>query len=134
MLASNPENQLTIPRDVQACRVVLPAAWTDFFERRGPQLHYGADNRRFIRTHFPTQALMELPGTHPSIPREFERHVVLMKDISRQGVGFLHSAQLYPGERVTIIFPTGRRDYMIVRCLRHNDLCFEVGAELVATR
>jgi len=134
MLDTNSDLQVAAASDVFPCRVVLPAEWKDFFQRRGPQLHYGEDNRRYIRTHFPTKALMEIGSTHASIPREFERHVVLMKDISRQGVGFLHSVQLFPNERVELIFPTGRRSYLVVRCLRHNDLCFEIGAELVAPR
>ena len=133
MLDPNSDSPLAVATNVFPCRVVLPAEWTDFFERRGPQLHYGEDSRRFIRTHFPAKALMELGATHASIPREFERHVVLMKDISRGGVGFLHSAQLYPNERVALVFPTGRRSYIVMRCLRHNDLCFEIGAELAAS-
>ena len=65
-----------------------------------------------------------------AIPRADAKHVVLMKDLSRQGVAFLHAAQLFPGERVELTLPTGRIAYTVVRCLRHNHRCYEIGAEI----
>ena len=57
-----------------------------------------------------------------------------MKDISRGGAGFLHSAPLYPGERVRLGLPTGSLDYIVVRCARHHELCYEIGAEIATGR
>jgi hypothetical protein len=37
---------------------------------------------------------------------------------------------LFPGERVELTLPTGRRHYLVVRCVRHNERCFEIGTEL----
>lgn len=116
--------------DAPPCRVVLPPAWKDDFTRRGPQPVRLDEDRRYVRSRLRMQVLMDLTTTIPLVVRTCEKHVVLMKDISRDGVGFLHSAQLFPGERVQLWLPTGRREYTVVRCLRHNDSCYEIGAEL----
>jgi hypothetical protein len=49
-------------------------------------------------------------------------------DISRSGIAFLHSEQLFPGERVSLWLPIGKRSYVVERCVEHNDSCFEIGA------
>ena len=122
--------ELNPPVDSLPCPVTLPPEWKDFYRRRGPQQSQPGDNRRFVRSHFPTKALIEVEQTLPAFPRPRETHVVLMKDLSRQGVGFLHAAQLFPGERVRLSLATGRLVYMVTRCIRHNDACYEIGAEL----
>jgi hypothetical protein len=53
---------------------------------------------------------------------------VLTTDVSRQGVAFLHSAQLFPGEVVTVWFPAEKLACRVMRCLKHNANCFEIGA------
>ena len=123
---------MKVALDALPCQVVLPPKWNDFYQRRGRQTGtgQGAEIRRFVRSHFPTRALLELTTSLAAIPRDFAKHVVLMRDISRQGASFLHFAQLFPGERVELTLPTGRIPYTVVRCLRHNDACYEIGAEI----
>lgn len=116
--------------DALPCQVVLPKEWGDYFQRRGPQTWQGDEIRRYVRSHFPTRALLELKTTLPAIHRCHEKHVVLMKTISRQGSSFLHFSQLFPGERIQLLLSTGRISYTVVRCVRHNDRCYEVGTEL----
>jgi hypothetical protein len=116
--------------DALPFHVVLPPEWKDYFTRRGPLPSQKDENRRYVRSYFRMQARMDLTQTLPLIPRAREQHIVLMKDVSRQGAGFLHSAQLFPGERVRLWLPTGCREYSVVRCARHNDSCYEIGAEL----
>ena len=116
--------------DVPPCHVILPPAWNDDVTRRDRQPARRDEDRRYARSRFRMQVLMELTTTIPLVVRACEKHVVLMKDISRHGAGFLHSAQLFPGERVQLWLPTGRRDYTVVRCVRHNGSCYEIGAEL----
>ena len=116
--------------DVLPCHVVLPPEWDDFFNRRGPLPPRESEPRRFVRQHFPTRAIMELTTTLAAIPRKYAKYVVLMKDISRQGASFLHVAQLFPGERVELTLATGRIPYTVMRCRRHNDACYEIGAEI----
>jgi hypothetical protein len=130
MLDAARNESVNKPLAAQGCPVVLPSEWKDYFERRGPQTWQGDEIRRYVRSHFPMPALMEVTKTLPALPREAARHVVLMKNISRQGSSFLHADQLFPGERVELTLPTGRRAYTVVRCVRHNARCFEVGTEL----
>jgi hypothetical protein len=124
--------EMTAALDALPCRVVLPPGWKDFYQRRGPQVWPGDNRRRYVRSHFPLRAVMELLGTLPAVPRSREEHVVLMKDISRGGAGFLHAAPLYPGERLRLWLPTGSLEYTVVRCARHHEACYEIGAEIAA--
>jgi hypothetical protein len=130
MLDAARHENLNVRPDARSCPVVLPPEWSDYFQRRGPQTWQGDEIRRYVRSHFPIPALLEVTTPLRAIPREPARHVVLMKTISRQGSSFLHADQLYPGERIELTLPTGRREYMVVRCVRHNDRCFEIGTEL----
>jgi hypothetical protein len=130
MLDANRLEKLKAILDALPCRVVVPVEWNDFFARRGPLTSLGDEYRRFVRQHFPSRALLELTTSIAAIPRANARHVVLMKDISRQGVSFLHDTQLFPGERVELTLPTGQIAYSVVRCLRHNHRCYEIGAEI----
>lgn len=123
---------MTAALDTLPCRVALPAGWKDFFQRRGPQVWPGDNRRRYVRSHFPMRAVLEILGTLPAVPRRHEQHVVLMKDISRGGAGFLHASHLYPGERVRLWLPTGGLEYTVVRCARHDELCYEIGAKIAA--
>ena len=116
--------------DAPQCHVVLPPAWQEDSPRQGSLPFQQGEGRRYVRSRFRMQVLMELTTTIPLVVRACEKHVVLMKDISRDGAGFLHSAQLFPGERVVLWLPTGRREYTVARCVRHNDACYEIGAEL----
>ena len=53
---------------------------------------------------------------------------VLRTDLSEKGMGFLHAAQLFPGDLVAVWFPTGKLDCRVTRCVKHNAKCFEIGA------
>jgi hypothetical protein len=130
MLDADRFKKLKAMLDALPCRVVVPSEWKDFFTRRGPMTSLGDEYRRFVRQHFPSRALLELTTSIAAIPRADAKHVVLMKDLSRQGVAFLHATQLFPGERVELTLPTGRIAYTVVRCLRHNHRCYEIGAEI----
>ncbi len=123
---------MTAALDALPCRVVLPPGWNDFFHRRGPQVWPGDNRRRYVRSHLPLRAVMELVGNLPAVPRRAEEQVVIMKDISRSGVGFLHAAPVYPGERVRLWLPTGSVECTVVRCARHHESCYEIGAEISA--
>ena len=122
--------EMTVALDALPCRVTLPPGWRDIEQRRSSQVWPGDNRRRYVRSRFPMRAIMELLGTLPAVPRGPEEHVVLMKDISRGGAGFLHAAHLYPGEHVRLWLPTGCVTYTVVRCQRHNDSCYEIGAEI----
>ncbi len=115
------------------CQVVLPPGQNDFFQRRGSQSWQRGDLRRFVRSQYPMRAMLEYATSLPTLSRGSEKHVVLMKDISRQGAACLHFEQLYPGEEVRLLLPMGWISYTVARCLRHGERCFEIGTVLAVS-
>ena len=109
------------------CHVRIPKQWNDFFERQGRVASTADDRRRFVRLHCPSRAVLQLETTLPAIHRGRQVHCVLTKDISRSGLSFLHTEQLFPHEKVKLWLSMGKRDATVVRCLRRNEKCFEIG-------
>ncbi len=66
--------------------------------------------------------------TLPAIERPHGFTKVYTKDVSRSGISFLTTHQLYPSERVILWTQKGKLTCEVARCLKHNDKCFEVGA------
>ena len=110
------------------CRVKLPAEWSEFFARRGVLKTTFDDQRRFVRSHFPGKAVLELAQTIAGIEREHRFCCVYTKDLSRIGISFLHCEELFPGETPTLWLLSGKSVCNVVRRVRHNPRCFEIGA------
>lgn len=90
------------------------------------------DQRRFRRQRVFCAAALRLAPTLQALPRAVEWHKIVVRDVGRGGVGFLHSQQLYPSERLQMVFPDLRTHYIeVVRCRKLGDHCFEVGAQFV---
>ncbi len=122
------------------CRVRLPESWTDFFDQNGWSASGEGDRRQFPRLKFRAPAVLEYCQTLPHVSREVQRYAVFLKDVSRGGVAFLHFEQIFPLERMRLIMPydqtrelVGRTDrlFEVVRCVRVQAHCFEVGARLI---
>ena len=109
------------------CDLAVPSEWQDRLTRRGVIQPIPGDRRKYVRHHFNGLAVLEYDETFSSIPREHTIARVVTRDVSRNGIAFLHSEQLFPGERVSLWLPTGERSYVVMRCIEHNDKCFEVG-------
>ncbi len=115
-----------------ACRVELPPVWEDFFEKTGALPSGADDKRRHPRHYLRTYAAVGYHQTFSSVPRRQAWHKVYTKDVSRSGLAFLHSEQLFPRERLEILLPDGRTCFIeVARCHRIQDRCFEVGARFV---
>jgi hypothetical protein len=114
------------------CAVQLPDKWFDFYDRRGPVPATSADRRRYARLHCPGQAALQVKTTLPAIDRGQQVHCILTKDISRGGLSFLHTEQLFPHEKVKLWLTIGEHDAMIVRCQRRNENCYEIGAVFIS--
>jgi PilZ domain-containing protein len=106
--------------------VELPA---DFFERSGAVGTHWNDTRQFPRFYFRTAAALEIEQSLPALRRSERQERVYVKDISRVGVAILHSEQLFPGEKLRLIFVDGiERTTTVIRCRRIQPNCFEVAA------
>ena len=112
------------------CDVAVPSEWQERLARRGTIPSIPGDRRRYIRHRFGGRAIIEYDTTFPAIPRGRTLKQVVTRDLSRGGIAFLHSEQLFPGERISLLLPDGKREYVVVRCLEHNARCFEIGAEV----
>jgi hypothetical protein len=111
------------------CRIKLSAEDAAKLRRQGPLPSMEGDRRRFVRFACGVRGILDCQPTLPSIPREPGRFLVLVKNVSRSGICFLHEVQLYPRERCEI-WVEGRRRLAVevARCRRLRDGCYEVGA------
>lgn len=65
------------------------------------------DSRRFPRFCASAECQLLSEGTYaPAGPTSFSQ-TILLRDLSRGGLRFLHGAQLFPGERSEIVLPNG---------------------------
>jgi hypothetical protein len=114
------------------CKIQLPPSWQDELgqARRVPTTYN--ERRRYPRYHFRVCAALEHRQTFPSLPRPAAWHQVFTQGLSRGGVSFLHSEQLFPRERMRILLPgQGMSCIEIVWCARLQHRCFQVGARFV---
>ena len=114
------------------CEVELPSSWEDFFDRRGMMPIALDEKRRFPRSYLRVSAALQYRQSFPALPRGETWHKVYTKDVCRNGVGFLHSEQLFPMEQLALVLPDGRcRRIEVVRCRRIQPRCFEIGAVFI---
>ncbi len=114
------------------CRISIPREWLEEFERGGALPTATEEQRRFPRFHFRSRAILLYRQTLPALPRDAGRYVVLTKNVSRQGICFLHEEQLFPCERMTLWLPSGSQaEVEVVRCMRVNERCYDVGVRFM---
>ena len=126
--------QRNLDKLLAACEldVAVPGEWQESLSRRGVIPPIAGDRRRFVRHTFPCRAILEMRQTLPAIPRRHIIKQVLTRDLSREGIGFLTSQQLYPGERISLWLPRGKKDLTVVRCVEHAVDCYEIGTVIAA--
>ena len=129
MLEVNHQERLSTTLAKLECQVELPKKWVKFFSQRGALPQSPNEKRRFPRFHHPAKAILKLDQSLPAIPRQHELFCVVTKDISRGGINFLHAQQLFPAERIRLWLATGIHDGTVMWCVRHNEHCYEIGAE-----
>lgn len=123
------------------CAIELPPSWGEFAERRAGFSVVPNDKRVYPRrSHFSVAAL-EYRQTAPALPRPSEWHKIYTTDVSRGGIAFLHSEQLYPRERMRIVVSGDgllsrfghRNDFFleVARCRRLKFRCYEIGGFFV---
>ncbi|MEX2120730.1 MAG: hypothetical protein WD847_14155 [Pirellulales bacterium] len=114
------------------CDIELPAKWNDFFKRTGMLPCMRGDRRRFTRSFHRAQAALEYRQTLPHLARPAIWYCVYTTDITRKSIGFLHSEQLFPGERMRMMLIDGsERIVHVVRCRRIRNRCYDTGARFI---
>ena len=88
------------------------------------------NHRRFARRKITGDMFCKVSNPLPKFSRTENFFKVASLDISRCGVSFLANKELYPEEALLLWTLIGRIPCRVVRCVKHNDACFEVGAEV----
>ena len=93
------------------------------------------DLRKFPRFHADSSAVLYCRHSLPAFPRPDQKYLVYVINLSREGLGFLHEEMLFPSETMAIALPSGVRiDICVMRCVRRESGCYEIGARFVAVR
>jgi len=111
------------------CEIVLPEGYADreaspqFFDPRD-------DRRRFPRKSCVVDGVMQYQRTYPWLRRSNGYYRVMIRDVSRGGIGFLHSEEMFPDEKARFVFLNGtERGLIVKRCRRIGPKCYQIGAE-----
>ncbi len=134
MLASaNQQPQL----DIAGLEVVLPEELKAFFYESGYLPTTAEEYRGNARLR--VRSVGEVLMTHtPSSLRNFTSQresrggKVLVKDLSRSGVGLLYHQQMFPEEYFQLRFQGRLLRVVAVRCRRLGEKCYELGGRIIA--
>ncbi|MBN2022816.1 MAG: hypothetical protein JW809_08465 [Pirellulales bacterium] len=123
------------------CEIKLPRSMADYFQDVDAVGAIVEDKRRFARRTLHSLGALEHRPTFAALPRTVEWHKIYTKDVSRGGLAFLHSCQLFPLERMRMLLPdpafqavlppTCQCVVEVARCQRLAPNCFEIGATFV---
>ncbi|MGN6547162.1 MAG: hypothetical protein ACTHK7_19070 [Aureliella sp.] len=121
-------------QDESECRlsVRLPPEMKNFFDESGYIATVIGEQRSSARLRVRCEALIHSTYTPPFLMRLEKRARVLVKDLSRSGIGILLHQQMYPTERFWIELNHRRLHVTVVRCRKLGDACFEIGASIEA--
>lgn len=115
----------TLPCDVQ-----IPSAWGDFLGERGLASPTHGDRRHRLRRRLRIKALLEVKQTLVQVERKHERYIVYSYDVSREGMAFVHTEQMFPREECLLWLPHAKVPLTVTRCQRYNSRCYVVGTQL----
>lgn len=114
------------------CEIELPASWGNFFVETGMLPTTAQERRRFPRHRFRTPAAMKIVQGLPNLHRPDAWYKVYAKDVSRGGLSFLHSEQMFPGERVQLAMANGHQYIAEIRRSRRiGKKCYVIGVRFV---
>lgn len=108
--------------------VQVPRSHLGELMKSGPCSSRMAEQRRHVRFHHFKQGILGYQQSLSPIRRLQALHLVLITNISKSGIGILHSEQLYPREHFFLwIEDRGILRVDVARCRKVNENCFDVG-------
>ena len=131
MLEADAQNDLNPRLARLVCEINVPPHCKSAWPARAQPPTFD-DRRKYVRFSVLAKTLMEVKATLAQSTGSAKEFAVLRTDLSGDGLGFLHSAQLFPGDLVTVWFPTGKLECRVARCVKHTAKCFEIGEIFVA--
>jgi hypothetical protein len=112
--------------------VQLPDDPEQYFSAVGAVPSVSEDQRRYLRTQLRVVAALQYRRSLPALKRANQWYKIVMRDISRSGVSFLHSEQVFPTEQLMLVMPDCKpRCIEVMRCRRLNESCYEIGANFI---
>lgn len=112
--------------------VRLPPELSDFFTRSGYTGSASTEDRTAARLNARFNATMEFSPAPLALVNAVAQRptlaTVLIKDLSKIGVGVLIHCQVYPTERAKIHFRGRDLHITVQRCQRLGPMCYEIGA------
>ncbi len=110
----------------------MPNSPEEYFAVSGAMPLIENDQRRYVRKHIRVTAAIQYRRSLPALLRPAQWHKVLTRDLSRSGIAFLHSQQVFPMEQLLLVLPDCKpRCIEIVRCRRLGDSCYQIGARFI---
>ena len=135
MLATNCVDitaQFTVAADPLPMLVQLPPEMSNFFVESGYLETVYGELRGQSRLRVRCPAVLQSDFVPPFTQRDKRLAKVLIKDMSRSGLGILSHEQLWPGETFWIELRDRRLHIRVVRCRKIADRCFEVGGVVMS--
>ncbi len=108
-------------------RIVLPLSLQSFFGEPGYCESTFFESRKHSRLRIRCKASMSIEVSLPCIVRTERHSLVYVKDISRGGLGIITHEQLFPEEKLLVVFQQREVRATVVRCRRIEHLCWECG-------
>ena len=136
MLAAT--NQFTLEAgDALDMEIILPEELKSFFYESGYLPTTAEESRGNARLRVRSVGEMLHRRTPPALllglaERGRRTGKVLIKDLSRSGIGLLFHTQIYPQERLQIRFQGRLIDTVFVRCRRLGECCYDIGGRIMA--
>jgi hypothetical protein len=115
------------PSDNTVLQVQLPSHWVNFFAESGYLETVYGEQRRNTRLRVRCETIMECDFVPAFVCRPWRHAKVLLKDLSKTGLGLLCHTQMFPGETFWVQLHDRRLHVRVVRCRKIAPLCFEVG-------
>lgn len=123
------------------CEIQLPDESSSFFAQQGLMVGAEPELRQHARWHNYTVAGLMCLTTFPVLPRTTRWHSIYLLNLSRSGVAFLHSQQLFPLERLKLLLIDDVskrllggmriRAIEVTHCRRTQARCFTIGAKIL---
>ncbi len=132
MLAGSDPSGVTDPSHSGRCLVQLPPAMSNFFAEGGYTASFFSESRSNARLRVRTRATLIFIKQPSFVRRSCVTAEILIKDLSRSGVGILTHLQMWPSEEFSVELYGRLIEARVVRCKKLGELCYEVGAKVSA--
>lgn len=107
--------------------VRLPESLRDFFAESGYLETVYGELRGQARLRVRCEALLKSDFVPPFLKIKQRLAKVLIKDLSRSGIGLLSHEQMWPGETFWVGLHGRNLHVRVVRCRKLTDACYEIG-------